>query len=255
MLHHDIQIIVRNQVLNDAHAAGCIFWLQRHCLLYLHHHCRSVVSTSLLEVLELFDKEQCLGVFVFGDKSLDWRKQFLDSFWLSARLATVCAQVQMRRRRRESQKRICRSYCWLWCSTADSFFIALFSRCFCLGTSKESGRRLPLPRRLRVGLDVRWYLLDWLIVVLEVAILEKDKIVVFVGLDAVLAKSVRALVARPLYLFMLVAWLLAVGDSVVARRLPQHGALGAYPWRHPVLDVRYLLVSTHLLSRQGRLII
>lgn len=71
MLHHDIEIIVRNQVLNDADTASCIFRLQRHRLLYLHHHCRSVVGTSLLEVLELFDEEQCLRVFVFRDKCLD----------------------------------------------------------------------------------------------------------------------------------------------------------------------------------------
>lgn len=121
---------------------------------------------------------------------------------------------------------------------------------FARGTSKESGRWLSLPAGLWICLDVCWNLLNWLIIVLQVAILEENKIVVLVGLDAVFAEGVCALVTRSFYFFALVARLLAIWYAVVSWRLPQHRIWGADSRRHPLFNVSNLLVSTHLLSRQ-----
>jgi len=68
----------------------------------------------------------------------------------------------------------------------------------------------------RLGLDVRGDLLHRLVVVLQIAVLEEDQVVVFVRLDAVLAESVGALVARSFDFFSLVARLFAVRDAVVS---------------------------------------
>lgn len=97
-------------------------------------------------------------------------------------------------------------------------------------------------------LDVDRYLLEPLVVVLDVAVLEEDHGVVLVRLHALLAESVRALVAGALDLFALVPVQLAVGDARVAGVLPgpQHGAGGADGVRHSLLERHLLVPVVHL---------
>ena len=99
-----------------------------------------------------------------------------------------------------------------------------------------------------LSLDVDRYLLEPLVVVLDVAVLEEDHGVVLVRLHALLAESVRALVAGALDLFALVPVQLAVGDARVARVLPgpQHGAGGADGVRHSLLERHLLVPVVHL---------
>jgi hypothetical protein len=57
---------------------------------------------------------------------------------------------------------------------------------------------------VRLALDIDGYLLEPLIVVLDVAVLEENDSVVLMVFHALLAEGVRALVARPLDFFSLV---------------------------------------------------
>ena len=69
MLHHDVEIVVRDEVLNYLHGAllGLTKVLQLHCTLDLHHDALLEIHAALFEVFKLLDKEEGLGEFILGN--------------------------------------------------------------------------------------------------------------------------------------------------------------------------------------------
>ena len=62
MLHDYVQVVVRDEVLNDSNRAllSLTVVLKRHCTFNLHHDALLEVWITLPEVLKLLDKEQGL---------------------------------------------------------------------------------------------------------------------------------------------------------------------------------------------------
>ena len=60
VLHHDVEVVVDNEVLVNSHRALLVLSLQLDSLVDLGHHRLPVIDAHLLEVYELFDEEQRL---------------------------------------------------------------------------------------------------------------------------------------------------------------------------------------------------